>query len=94
MSLFQIIVCTDKLIVDVYDDKYYFRSTIKNFNKCKIYNFESCDVLKLKEFFKCDNYAVLPIFFHEQQHSLIPCKMNAYLVSDIIKMHLEDVGYV
>lgn len=94
MSKFQIIVCTDKLIVDVYNDVYYFKNTIKNYNKCKIYYFVACDVLKLKEFFDCDNHALLPIFFHDQQHSLIPCKMNAYLVRDIIKMHLEDVGYV
>lgn len=94
MSMFQIIVCTDKLIVDLYNDIYYFRATIKNFNKCKIYNFDSCDVLALKQFFKCDNHKVLPIFFHEKQHSLIPCRMNAYLVRDIIQMHMEELGYV
>lgn len=94
MIKFQIIVCPDRIIVDFYNDVYYFRSTIKNYNKCKIYFFVSCDVLKLKEFFALDNYSKLPIFFHDQQYSLIPCKMNAYLVRDIIQMHFEDVGYV
>lgn len=89
MSLFQIIASDDKLIVDIFLDTYSLKKLVPNFNKCKVHIFESTDILKLKEVLLSDNYLTLPVYFHDLPYSLMPCRMNAYLIRDIILMNLD-----
>lgn len=90
MSQFQIIACPDKLIVDIFCDTYALKRLIPNFNNCRVYTFQSTDILKIKELLNYENFIELPVYFHDLRYSLMPCRMNAYLIREIILMEIDD----